>query len=93
AFVVLVTLDLEQFGTYRWLRDVAVPDFGRALAATPLGTWKEGKAVTLLLERADVMSDLVLRTLLCLPYALLLPTLHYETRTKALARLRRLRRR
>ncbi len=93
AFVVLITLDLEALGAYRWLRDVAVPGVGRALAATPLGTWKEGKAVTLLLERADLMSDLVLRTLLCLPYALLIPTLHYETRTKILKRLRGLRRR
>ena len=88
-FVVLSNLDLSLLGVYDWLRLTVVPGLADGLGGTFLGTWKEGRAIVMLSERADLISDLTVRTTLCLPYALLIPVLHWETRQKILKRLRR----
>ncbi len=81
-FVVLANLDLTGFGPYRWLRDTAVPEVVDIVAGTSLGEWKDGKIVRVLMERSGLISDLILRTLLCCGYLVVFPVIHRETRER-----------
>jgi len=88
-FLVLTRWDLRALAPWRWLEQSALPRLVHGIAATPLGGWKAGKLVRILTERSPLMADFLLRTLLCLPYLVLVPVLHYETRMKLLRVLRR----
>lgn len=88
AYAVLSNLDLSSFSVYEWFRVDALPGLAHGLDGTALGAWKDGKLVRMLGERNDLVADLLVRTALCLPYALLIPALHWETRRKILKRLR-----
>ena len=81
-FVVLSNWDLHPLAAWRWLEGSALPRLVDLVSHTFLGTWKEGKAIRILTERSTLMADLILRTLLCLPYLLVVPVLHPNTRRR-----------
>ncbi len=88
-FVVLANVDLSGLSGYRWLRDSVLPWAVDGLSGTDLGEWKEGKILGLLGERAHLIADLVVRTLLCCGYLLVFPVIHRETRERIMGVLRR----
>lgn len=87
VFVVLQNADLTGWRSLDPARNIWLPNIAESLRGTFLGTWKDGKAVTLLLERKDLVVDLVARGLLSSLFVLLLPVVHDPTRWKMLARL------
>jgi len=82
-FLVLVNVDLSGLGVHVWLRDSVVPALVDGVGATPLGGWKNGKALTILTERGGLISDLILQTLFCATYLIVFPIIHRESREKA----------
>jgi len=52
------------------------------LQGTWLGTVKDGKVITILSERSELVLDLIVRTLLVTSYLLIMPLVHFETNRK-----------
>lgn len=92
AVAIFVLLQVSDFSGWRILepaRESWLPGFAEALRGTFLGTWKDGKAIVLLLERKELIVDLVVRGFFSASFLILLPLVHDPTRHKALGRLRR----
>ncbi|HPF35746.1 MAG TPA: oligosaccharide flippase family protein [Candidatus Krumholzibacteria bacterium] len=88
-YVLLDRADMASWATLDAARDVWLPGLANALQSTFLGTWKDGKAVIMLLERKDLIVDMAARGLLASSFVLLLPAVHDPTRRKAVGKLRR----
>ncbi len=82
VFVVLANVDLSDLAGYRWLRDSVLPAAVDGLSGSSLGEWKDGKILRILSERAHLIADLVVRSLLCCVYLLVFPIIHRETRER-----------
>ena len=81
-FVYLTHVDLTPTAAHRWLADTALPSLADGLGSTPLGAMKDGKLPHLLTRRAPLIATLLLQTLICTTYMLVLPAIHKETRDK-----------
>jgi O-antigen/teichoic acid export membrane protein len=97
AAAIFLWLTNVDFGETRlarsWANDV-VPTLAGWLEGTALGQWKEGKAVDILRDRADLVLDMLIKLVLSCSYLILLPAVHNGTRQrlrKLAVRLRLLR--
>jgi O-antigen/teichoic acid export membrane protein len=78
-FALLTRIDFRESGLVQSLSAGAMPRIADFLTHTPLGTWKEGKGIVLLQERADLLLDMMLKTLVAGFYILLFPLAHDPT--------------
>ena len=60
----------------------------RALGPTWIGTWKDGRLIQILVDRAPEVFDLTVRTAGACLFLLLLPLVHHETGERIVARMR-----
>lgn len=89
----LANVDLSGIGVIRSLSENGVPRLADWLSTTDVGTWKEGKVVSLLQEKADILLDMLAKILLCTSYLIFFPFVHDPTLQKLQKRFPWLRRR
>jgi O-antigen/teichoic acid export membrane protein len=65
-----------------------MPGMIDSLSGTFFGTWKEGKLITMLTDRLDLIVDMSVRGLLAALYLLMLPIVHDPSRLKIMKLLR-----
>ncbi len=75
-FVVLNHVNLLETQQLQSFAAEKVPTLLAKLENTFLSTWKDGKAIVLLQERADLILSFILKTLFCLSFGLFFPFIH-----------------
>lgn len=88
-FFLLTRWNASDTGAGQWIETAAVPWFAEALKPTFLSTWKEGKALTLLIEERAAVAEAVIKGPAALTYGLLLPLVQDSVGSFARRLLRR----
>jgi len=72
-FVLITRWDLEGSYLFQALSSQTLPRIAETLQSTFLGTYKNGKAITILLERSSPLAEIIIRGLAACSFLLLLP--------------------
>lgn len=91
-FMLITRWELEGNAFYELLISQTIPWFADLVQKTFLGTFKGGKAITILLERSQPIAEITLRGLAALTYLLLLPMVHEGFRFGIMRQVNKLRR-
>lgn len=87
-FIWLTQWDCTSTGAFRLINDQILPWVEGGLGNTFLGTWKDGKAITLIAERGELVAEIFIRGILAASFFMILPAIHPPTRVRWLARAR-----
>jgi len=86
-FVALDNVNLLESRVFQMIATQKVPHLLTQLEGTFLNTWKDGKVISVLAARSDLILSLVSKTLLCLTFSLFFPFVHTESGYRILHKL------
>jgi O-antigen/teichoic acid export membrane protein len=88
-FMVLSQWDASGWSFFGWITDQCLPWVNNSMDGTFLATVKDGKLPRVLGQNSDLIAEIVVKGLLSLPFALLLPAVNDQSRLRIKAAVRR----
>jgi len=81
-FLLLTRTDWSGWSVYISLSDSFLPWVSDGMSGTALGTWREGKLPLILMESSDLITEVLVKGVASLGFAVLLPMVHDGLRGK-----------
>lgn len=81
--------DASHTSVYRLISEQWLPAITDGIASSPLDNWKDGKLTTLLSERNNPLTDMVIKCALAILFGLIAPIIHTGSRNKLVLMLKR----